>query len=314
MIGKFPWQFSPPAQANGQGSQQEAGLHIAAAWKGQPQSFEWQHQRTDGTILNSEVSLNRVDTGHHRWLQAIVRDVSERKRLQQEAEKARVDFLFAVSHELKTPLFLMATAQQMVHALPPDERERRFIELEEVWIRNLSRLRLLINNLVDSQRGQVTSIHLYRTPTDLTALVARVAADVEILAEQKRLHLEAHLQPVPALLLDEEAIERVVYNLLTNAIKFSDGRRKVEVRLRHEGNEVVLEVEDQGRGIAAEALPNLFQPFRRSSSADKAVVPGTGLGLYVCKILVESHGGSISLQSEEGKGTTATVRLPVSYK
>jgi two-component system sensor histidine kinase ResE len=253
-----------------------------------------------------------VDTGHHRWLQAIVRDVSERKQLQQEAEKARLDFLFAVSHELKTPLFLMSTAQQMVHVLPPDERERRFIELEEVWTRNLNRLRLLINNLVDSQRGQVSSIHLYRTPTDLTALVARVAADTEILAELKQLHLEVHLQPIPALLLDEEAIERVVYNLLTNAIKFSDNRRTVEVRLRYERNEVVLEVEDQGRGIAAEALPNLFQPFRRSPSADQTVVPGTGLGLNVCKILVESHGGSISLQSEEGKGTTATVRLPVS--
>jgi PAS domain S-box-containing protein len=312
LIGKFPWQFSPPAQAKGQGSQQEAGLRIAAAWEGEPQSFEWQHQRTDGTIVSAEVSLSRVDTGHHRWLQAIVRDVSERKRLQQETEKARVDFLFAVSHELKTPLFLMATAQQMVHALPPDEREQRFLELEEVWTRNLNRLRLQINNLVDSQRGQVSSTHLYRTPTDLTALVARVVADTEILAEQKQLHLEVHLQPIPALLLDEEAIERVVYNLLTNAIKFSDSKRKVEVRLRSEGNEVVLEVEDQGRGIASDALPNLFQPFRRSSSADKAVVPGTGLGLYVCKILVESHGGSISLQSEEGKGTTATVRLPVS--
>jgi PAS domain S-box-containing protein len=312
LIGKFPWQFSPPAQANSQGSQQEAGLYIAAAWEGQPQSFEWQHQRTDGTILSAEVSLNRVDTGHHRWLQAIVRDVSERKQLQQEAEKARLDFLFAVSHELKTSLFLMSTAQQMVHVLPPDERERRFIELEEVWTRNLNRLRLLINNLVDSQRGQVSSIHLYRTPTDLTALVARVAADTEILAELKQLHLEVHLQPIPALLLDEEAIERVVYNLLTNAIKFSDNRRTVEVRLRYERNEVVLEVEDQGRGIAAEALPNLFQPFHRSPSADQAVVPGTGLGLNVCKILVESHGGSISLQSEEGKGTTATVRLPVS--
>jgi PAS domain S-box-containing protein len=312
LIGKFPWQFSPPSQADGQGSQEEARHHIAAAWEGQPQSFEWQHQRTDGTVLSAEVSLNRVDTGRHRWLQAIVRDVSERKRLQQEAEKGRLDFLFTVSHELKTPLFLMATAQQMVHALPPDEREQRFIELEEVWIRNLSRLRLLINNLVDSQRGQVSGIHLYRTPTDLTALVARVAADTEILAEQKRLDLEIHLQPIPALLVDEEAIERVVYNLLTNAIKFSDSKQKVEVRLRPEGNQVVLEVEDQGRGIAADVLPNLFQPFRRSASADKTVVPGTGLGLYVCKILVESHGGSISLESEERRGTTVTVRLPLS--
>ncbi len=168
----------------------------------------------------------------------------------------------------------MATAQQMVHALPPDKREQRFIELEEVWTRNLNRLQLLISNLVDSQRGQVSSTHLYRTPTDLTALVARVVAEMEILAEQKQLHLEVHLQPIPALLLDEEAIVRVVYNLLTNAIKFSASRRKVEVRLRPEGNEVVLEVEDQGRGIATGSASQSISTFppivrRRQSSRSR---------------------------------------------
>ncbi|MCX5975844.1 MAG: hypothetical protein NTV33_03185, partial [Coprothermobacterota bacterium] len=97
-----------------------------------------------------------------------MQDITERKRLEQEATKARADFLFAVSHELKTPLFLMASAQELLESLPEEQRAGRFLEYGEIWNRNLHRLRHLIENLVDSQRSEGMGQKITPVPTDIS--------------------------------------------------------------------------------------------------------------------------------------------------
>jgi PAS domain S-box-containing protein len=259
---------------------------------------------------STECLADPQDPSCHRIFGGCV-DITERKQLEREMVKARTDFLYSVSHELKTPLFLMTAMMELIQSRPEEDRQRQFMAQEETWIRNLVRLRLLINNLVDSQRTADLGTQIHRVPTDLGALVQRATQDLDVFAVKQSLTWQMDLDALPDLPLDPEAIERTLHNLLTNAIKFSLPGGTVHVRLRAVPDRVVLEIEDHGKGIAEESLSDLFQPFSRSSSAIKAVIPGTGLGLYVSKILVEAHGGSISLRSEEGKGSTVTVTLPL---
>jgi len=274
-------------------------------------NLELKMNRSDGSKFIGELTGSLFQVDGFTGTAGTIRDITERKQLEREAEQARADFLYAVSHELKTPLFLMTASLELFKGLPPEERQRKYLELEEVWQRNLLRLRFLINNLVDSQRTKTIGVRLSRVPTDLTALVRQAVADLDVLVQRQNLHIELGLAQLPPLMLDAEAVERTLHNLLSNAIKFSSREGKMEVRLGLEEGGILLQIEDHGQGIPAEVLPHLFQPFARAGATVKAVIPGTGLGLYVSRILIEAHGGTISLSSEPGKGTTVTVRLPL---
>jgi PAS domain S-box-containing protein len=278
---------------------------------GEQFTFESLQIRKDGSVIPVEVTLGSVRLPLGPAIIGIVRDITERKQLEKDTAKARADFLYAVSHELKTPLFLMTATVEMMKLQTEEERRFRFMSQEETWIRNLARLRLLINNLVDSQRTATLGTQLTRTPTDLAALVRQAVEDLDVFAVKQSITWQMDLDSLPDLPLDPEAIERTMHNLLTNAIKFSPPGGTVQIRLRAQPDQVALEIEDHGKGIPAAEMSRLFQPFARAGSAVKAVIPGTGLGLYVSKVLVEAHGGAISLRSEEGVGATVTVTLPL---
>ncbi|MCX5970622.1 MAG: PAS domain S-box protein, partial [Coprothermobacterota bacterium] len=267
--------------------------------------------RMDGTPFAVEVSAVSFTYQGRPGTLVFLHSIEERKQLEKDTAKARTDFLYAVSHELKTPLFLMTATMEMMKSQADEERQRRFLAQEETWIRNLARLRLLINNRVDSQRTADLGTQLNRTPTDLAALVRQAAEDLDVFAVKQSITWQIDMDPLPEISLDSEAIERTMHNLLTNAIKFSPPGGTVQIRLRAQTDRAVLEVEDHGKGIPAAEMPHLFQPFARAGGTVKAVIPGTGLGLYVSKVLVEAHGGTISLQSTEGLGTTVTVTLPL---
>ncbi|MEI6309597.1 MAG: PAS domain S-box protein, partial [bacterium] len=237
-------------------------------------------------------------------------DITERKELEERIRQVRGDLLFAVSHDLKSPLQALHQTQEMLNMLTPGEGLARFQEYSEIWRRNLKRLERMINNLMDSQRAEEGRFPLLLAPSDPMELVKRVVEDSQGYALSSAVTFDLKLQPMPEGSCDEEALSRVVENLLTNAVKFSPKGGKVEVRLGMEENILLLEVEDHGLGIPAQEQSQLFQPFQRGSSAHEKRIPGTGLGLYVCRRIVEEHGGSISLTSEEGKGTIVTVRLP----
>ncbi|MCX5976584.1 MAG: PAS domain S-box protein [Coprothermobacterota bacterium] len=250
------------------------------------------------------------DEGAVLYHEGVLRDITDRKQLEERIRKVRSDLLFAVSHDLKLPLQALNQSQEMLNMLEPGKALARFQEYREIWRRNLQRLERMINNLVDSQHGEEDRFPLLLAPCRLEEMVKRVVEDLTgyILAFQ--VTFELNLQSVPESSCDEEAMARVVENLLTNAVKFSPKGGKVKVRLGVEGDALRLEVEDQGCGIPKAEQAQLFQPFQRGRSAQQKGIPGTGLGLYVCRRIVEEHGGSISLQSTEGLGTIVTVRLP----
>ncbi|MCX5977583.1 MAG: PAS domain-containing sensor histidine kinase, partial [Coprothermobacterota bacterium] len=268
---------------------------------------EYRVRHTDGSWrwhTSSAVPL-KDETGRTIDFEGAARDITDRKQLEERIRQVRSDLLFAVSHDLKSPLQALYQSQEMLNELTPGEGLVRFQEYSEIWRRNLQRLERMINNLMDSQRSEEGRFPLLLAPSDPVELVKRVAEDLTGYALTSKVTFDLKLQPVPEGVCDEEALARVVENLLTNAVKFSPNGGRVEARLGMEGDALLLEVEDHGLGIPAQEQAQLFQPFQRGSSAQQKRIPGTGLGR-----IVEEHGGAISLTSEEGKGTKVTVRLP----
>ncbi|MEI6530869.1 MAG: PAS domain S-box protein, partial [bacterium] len=270
-------------------------------------------QCKDGSIRFVLWNSANIYTEDGTTLQATIAqgvDITERKQLEERIRQVRTDLLFAVSHDLKSPLQALHQSQEMLSALQPGEGLARFQAYSEIWRRNLQRLERMIHNLLDSQRSEEGRFPLLLAPCNPAEMIKRVVEDSQGYALSYQVSFDLNLQPVPEGACDEEALSRVVENLLTNAVKFSPKGGQVEVRLKLEDQTLLLEVEDHGLGIPAQEQQQLFQPFQRGRSVEQKRIPGTGLGLYVCRRIVEEHGGSISLTSEEGKGTVVTVRLP----
>jgi PAS domain S-box-containing protein len=278
--------------------------------------FNKKYIHKDGSLIWADVSLaiRRNSDGTPRHFITTIIDITERKQLEQAVEKARIDFLYAVSHELKTPLHVMRAAQEMIESLPEERRFAQFRDYSDVWRRNLMRLRFIIENLVDSQRLPGMGLKLDKRPANLMDLAREIAAELEPVASARSVQFRFQEGSPPPVPMDRNAFRRLLENLLTNAVKFSRLGGQVEIRWRSEGETVCLDIADSGMGIDPQNMPFLFQPFYRSPEALKAGVQGTGLGLYVSQMIAEAHGGSVGVESEVGKGTTVTVRLPLVEK
>jgi len=231
-------------------------------------------------------------------------DVQEISKLSQVKE----DFLYTVSHELKTPLMVSLGT---VELLNQGQDRRKMIEYHEILQRNLKRLLSLIDNLLITSKGETLS-DLKLLNTDIVSLLEEELASARILGHNKGLTFQTVFEPSRLELpFDAYYLRQAFSNILSNAVKFSSGGGKVEIRLNKEERSVLIAVCDEGIGIPSEDLPRIFDRFYRSPHALQAAVAGTGLGLHTTKVIVESHRGEIWLDSEKGKGTTVYVRLPL---
>ena len=243
----------------------------------------------------------------------------ERKRAVSEAERsaafaeldrAKTTFLSNVSHEFRTPLtLLLGPIEEMLNntqaPLSPHQRE----QLETVH-RNSLRLLKLVNTLLDFSRIEAGQVHSVYEPTDLATLTSELASVFRSAIENAGLRLIVDCPPLPELVsVDRQMWEKIVFNLLSNAFKFTfEG--EIGVSLHTQGEEVVLEIRDTGTGIPAEELPNLFKRFHRVRGAKARTDEGTGIGLALVQELVQLHGGTVEVASVLNQGTTFTVKIP----
>ncbi len=236
-------------------------------------------------------------------------DAVERSRALAELDRAKNVFFGNVSHEFRTPLTLMLgpiddlLAQR---ALPADARQS--LELVQ---RNGARLRKLVNSLLDFSRIEAGRVEGRYQATDLAAYTRDLAAVFRSAVEHAGLRLlvrcDSLAEPV---YVDRDMWEKVVLNLLSNALKFTfEG--EIEVALSTAGTQVQLQVRDTGVGIAAPALPRIFERFHRVADTRARTAEGTGIGLALVQELVKLHGGTVSVASEEGRGSCFTVTIPM---
>jgi signal transduction histidine kinase len=232
----------------------------------------------------------------------------------EQAGRVRDQFMASVAHDLKHPLsaikgYAQLLRRQAAGGRPPDPQ--RLAEGLKTVDDMATRATGLLDDLLDLARLQASqALSLVLRPTDLVALARRTAADHQHAAGQHHIRVETAL---PELLgvWDERRLERVLGNLVSNAIKYSPAGSAIAISVAEEGGGwAVLAVRDQGMGIAAVDLPHVFEQFYRAGNVDGRV-QGVGLGLASARQIVEQHGGTISVQSQEGHGATFTVRLPL---
>ncbi len=279
------------------------------------QRTEFSALRADGTKFPIELAIVEIATEDEPVFTAFIRDLTEEKKAAERARRIhqleqREDFTATLTHDLKNPLigasriltlFLEGTIGTLT-----DEQHQLMAQLHT----SNTRLLAMINKLLDVYRLDKAVDRLCLETMDLVRLVKGCLDDMSHLAHSHKVKLQADLPVMLTARIDSFSIRRVLYNLLDNAIKFSPNGGCVQVKLEHSGNNVLLTVSDNGRGIAVTDQDKLFQRFWHGGEGNQ-YEPGTGLGLYICKQIVDSHGGEITCQSASGAGTTFTVTLPV---
>lgn len=227
----------------------------------------------------------------------------------------REALLSVASHELKNPLTSLIGYTSLLQrrsdpTAPLGTREQHYID---TIAEQGHRLMKMLDVLLDMAQLESGRLVLQRFPLDLSQVVTSVIADMMPMLAQHTIHFVAPEQPT-ILLGDELRLDQVIRNLISNAVKYTPQGGPVYVRIKHEETHAVLEVQDDGIGIPADALPTLFQQFSRAKNAAGGRIRGLGLGLYVVKEIVQLHGGTISVQSQEGQGSTFTISLPLARR
>jgi len=238
---------------------------------------------------------------------------AERRRAEALAEidRAKTAFFSNVSHELRTPLTLMLSPVEELLANAPEDPTHDNRELLELVHRNGLRLQKLVNTLLDFSRIEAGRMQAVFEPVDLAQFTADLSANFRSAMERAGLAFVIECQPVPeSVYVDLDMWEKIVLNLLSNALKFTFGGT-VRVSLRSRGGHVEMEVEDTGTGIPAAELPHVFERFHRVEGALSRTIEGSGIGLALVQELVRFHGGSVSVKSDVGQGSTFTVSIPL---
>jgi two-component system, OmpR family, phosphate regulon sensor histidine kinase PhoR len=237
----------------------------------------------------------------------VLHDVTEMKRL----ERVRTDFVANVSHELRTPMTAIKGFAETLASTGYDDHERvaRYVSIIE---RQASRLSRLIEDLLTLSDLELGKMAVRMRTMALAPIVHDVVELLSGTAERAHVKVRIEVDESVEAKGDPDRLAQVVSNLLENAIKFSENRGEVTVRVQRAatGGLVELQVVDRGVGIPAEDLPRLAERFYRVDKARSSELGGTGLGLSIVKHIVQAHGGSLLIESRVGVGTTVTVRLP----
>ena len=273
--------------------------------------------RSDGTEFPVDISLSPLRTEGGLLVAASVRDVTERKRAERDilllAEEARLanaaksEFLSRMSHELRTPLNAILGFGQILQLEPLDDEQGEAVE----HILNAGRhLLSLINEVLDISQVESGRFALSLEPVRIADIVDEAVQIVSPLADERdaAIRVEEPEATAPLVLADHQRLLQVVLNLLGNAVKYNRRGGAVRIAWESDATRVRLHVTDDGPGIPADQVDEIFAPFARAG-ASAGSIEGTGLGLAVAQALVEAMGGMISVQSEVGKGSRFTVEL-----
>jgi PAS domain S-box-containing protein len=282
--------------------------------------------RADGTEFPIEGAISKTEVGGRRLYTIVHRDITERKQAEAEREqlareqvaraaaeaanRSKDEFLAMVSHELRSPLNAILGYTRMLRSGPVD---RDAINNVAAIVERSAKAQLqIIEDLFDSARIMTGKLRIEPEPIDLVPALEAALDTVRAAAEAKGVSLVANFGPQPEQALgDSTRLQQVVWNLLTNAVKFTPEGGRVELRMEGADDNVRITVSDTGKGIEPEFLPFVFDPLRQADSSSARRYGGLGLGLSLVKHLVELHGGTITAASEgSGHGSTFTVTLP----
>jgi two-component system, sensor histidine kinase and response regulator len=293
-------------------------------------SFETARMRRDGSRVDVSLTISpiRDAAGAIAGVSTIARDVTVEKRVRTEREqlvaelegqnerlreldRLKDEFVALVSHELRTPLTSIRGYLELVlegEAGDLTDEQRQFLGVVE---RNAHRLLGLVGDLLFLAQVEAGKLSLEIGAVDLAAIAAESVETGRPLAEEKDVTLTLATGPLPLLAGDRTRLAQLLDNLVSNGVKFTPAGGRIDVRVRGQRGNAVIEVRDTGIGIPAHEQEHLFERFFRTAKATEQAIPGTGLGLAISKAIVHAHGGRITVASDEENGTTFCVSLPI---
>jgi signal transduction histidine kinase len=268
------------------------------------------------TSLNGNYRLDNmvIELGAHHvpnleQLILVMRDVTR----EQEIDRLKSEFMTLASHQLRTPLSAINWFSEMLlkneaGELNPDQQE---------FIKNISmsgrRMTDIVGALLNVSRLESGQVIIEPKPTDVAALVRGVVDELANLVHKKQQGLTVHIAPdLPLINLDPSLINQAYASLITNASKYTQDGGQIDLTVKIEDGQLLSSVTDNGYGVPEEERRKIFQKFFRASNILKIETDGTGLGLYLVKTIVESSGGKVGFESQEGKGSTFWFSVPAS--
>lgn len=261
--------------------------------------------RPDGArrrVLYSGSAI-REDTGGFMAI-IIHRDVTELRDL----ERLKREYIATISHDLRNPVTAVMGLAQMLERQLAKMGLGKEAGTAAIIQTSARRMESMIQDLVESAGLESGKMKLHKEPTDLNALLSDLAMRIGSHEDRQRLQIES-TEWIPPISLDHARFERALTNLITNALKYSPPDSPVLVRVGRTHERAVVSVMDRGDGIAHDDLPHLFDRFYRAKNTAK--IDGLGLGLYITRLIVEAHGGSVWAESELGKGSAFHISLPL---
>jgi two-component system aerobic respiration control sensor histidine kinase ArcB len=270
-------------------------------------SIQYQGKRA---ILGHAMDITEQELGEEKLEEAYEKERRLRQELQIEVQR-RVEFTRALVHELKTPLTpIMSSSDLLVSGLT----EEPWLSVAQNIQRGAINLNKRIGELLDLARGEIGMLKLNPKRVDFLKLLQHVGSEMSVLAASNGQKLKVELpDSLPLPWADEDRLRQITQNLLVNATKFTPEGGTITLRAKEQNGSLIVEVQDTGYGISDEEQRRLFRPYHRQVG-EREHLSGLGLGLALCKNLVQLHGGRIWVKSEEGKGATFSFSIPINSR
>ncbi len=281
-------------------------------------AIETVHRTKSGLTFPVEVLLQSVAFGESHCVVAVARDITERRKAEAAVEQAldkekdlnkqKTRFLSIVSHDFRTPLTVIQATIDLLETYGMKWPEEKVISHYGRVRKSIDYMTQLIEEVLIIGRVDEGRVVFQPEPLDIVEFSSELFEEIKVIANEH--HVMKYIDETYQRkgYLDEKIMTHVLNNLMSNAIKYSPKGGVIELHVAHDGRKAKFEIKDEGIGIPEEELERLFEPFHRCSNVSG--IKGTGLGLGIVKRFVDIHGGTININSEEGKGTTVTVEIP----
>lgn len=263
------------------------------------------NRRRDGSEYNARVSVNPIrENGQNIFYVGVVQDITDRKTM----DRLKTDFISLASHQLRTPLTSLRWLLELIttRRLGKTKQDDLLKEMQSSTMKMIA----MVNGLLNISRLESGRMIVEAVPVDVPGSIKKLLKEVAYLIERKNLDLTVELAKVPKIKLDPLLLRELVYNLLMNAINYTPKSGQILLRLIDQPKDLLLEVKDTGIGIPLSEQAKIFEKFYRASNAVETQADGSGLGLYLVKLIVDALNGSITFSSTPGVGTTFSIRLP----